>query len=138
MIVENRKWPIIALFKSFCSLIETIFTLKFYPFPLLFFGFLNSISVSIGQIPEGETAITASFALPASSTTDFNHENRLEGSPASLSEGEEGNGTGEFIQIELCCPDNFTISDDKEWVWSENIFTPPTFRSLAILWHWDH
>lgn len=86
-------------------MIETFFTMKFYRVLLLVFCMLNRITLSNGQLPEGEIAITASSTLPASSTADFNPENIMDGTAASWSEGAAGDGIGEFIQIELRYPD---------------------------------
>lgn len=60
----------------------------------------------LAQIPEGEIAITASSTLPASSTASFTPENLMDGTPASWSEGAEGNGTGEAFFFDFRYPDD--------------------------------
>lgn len=96
--------------------------IRCFKFICILFGFCGLLQA---QIPEGEFIVTASSTLPASSTSDFSAENMFDGTSDSWSEGEEGDGTGAYFNLELRYPDHLkfvTIKNGfgKSKFWASN------------------
>ncbi|HKK62225.1 MAG TPA: hypothetical protein VJ951_06685, partial [Bacteroidales bacterium] len=92
---------------------------------LVIIVFLMAFQIVNAQLPEGEFAITATTTLPASSTSDFSPDNLMDGGLDSWSEGSDGNGIGEEIQLYTRYPDhlNYIMIKNgfgKERYWKAN------------------